>query len=275
MPMVSVITPVYNAARWLPETLASVRAQTLQDWEHLLVDDGSSDDSVAIIEALAEDDSRVRLLRTPVNSGPAAARNIAIGAACGRYLAFLDADDIWLPEKLALMTKWMLRHNYAFAYHDYRNMSHDGSRTGALICGPDVLDFETVHTRRGMGSCVTVVIDRSLVGGFRFPCTFSGLHEDLCGWIELVKGGHVGHRLPMDLARYRLTPHSRNANKAVSVLHTWSVYRQFSGLSWWRSSWWWLVYVLGAIRQYGSSLPATVHTSADGVARSAHHSSHV
>ena len=85
MPLISIITPVYNAARWLPETLASVRAQTLADWEQILVDDGSTDDSVAIVEAAAREDARFRLLRTQSNMGPSVARNLAIDAARGRF----------------------------------------------------------------------------------------------------------------------------------------------------------------------------------------------
>jgi len=101
MPLVSIITPIYNAAPWLRETLDSVRAQTLTDWEQIMVDDGSSDDSVAIAEAAALQDPRFRLIRTLRNMGPSAARNLAIEAARGRFIAFLDADDLWLPEKLA------------------------------------------------------------------------------------------------------------------------------------------------------------------------------
>src|SRR5580700_5420680 len=102
MPLVSIITPVYNAARWLRETLDCVRAQTLTDWEHMLVDDGSTDDSVAVIEAAVREDKRFRLIRTPQNAGPSNARNLALEAARGRYIALLDADDLWLEKKLEL-----------------------------------------------------------------------------------------------------------------------------------------------------------------------------
>ena len=153
MPLISIVTPVYNAARWLPETLASVRAQTLTDWEHILVDDGSSDDSVAIVEAAARADSsadsslhsiaaaRIRLLRMERNQGPSMARNLGIDAARGRFIAFLDADDLWLPEKLARSVEWLTAHEYSFVYHDYRHISHDGSLVGALIQAPETLDL--------------------------------------------------------------------------------------------------------------------------------------
>ena len=110
MPLVSIITPVYNAAPWLRETLASVRAQTLTDWEQILVDDGSSDNSVAIAEAAAKQDARFRLIRTPQNMGPSSARNLAIEAARGRFIAFLDADDYWEPHKLSRQLDLLERH---------------------------------------------------------------------------------------------------------------------------------------------------------------------
>jgi len=136
MPQVSIITPVYNAASWLPATIASVRAQTLADWEQLLVDDGSTDDSIAIIQSAAAQDPRHRLLRTPMNSGPSAARNLALDSAQGRFIAFLDADDLWLPEKLAQCVEWMTSHSYSFIYHlDSANFS---VRSWALICQSDI-----------------------------------------------------------------------------------------------------------------------------------------
>lgn len=246
MPLVSIVTPVYNAARWLPETLATVKAQTFTDWEHLLVDDGSSDGSAKIVQQAAHSDPRIRLLRAPRNAGPSAARNIALDAARGRFIAFLDADDLWLPEKLARSVEWMTAHAYAFIYHDYRQISHDGSRIGALIAGPDELNLRTLHTRRGTGGCLSVVLDRHQVHGFHFPRGYRYLHEDFCGWLTLVRAGHVGHRLPADLGRNRLSANSRSANKLVGAIHTWKIYREFSQLPPMRASMWWMQYVWSA-----------------------------
>lgn len=246
MPLVSIITPVYNAAPWLPGTLASVRAQTLANWEHILVDDGSTDTSVAIIEAAAREDARIRLLRTARNSGPSMARNLAIDAACGRFIAFLDADDLWLPEKLALSVDWITTHGYSFIYHDYRHISHDGSRTGALIHAPERLDFRTLHTRRGHGGCLTTVIDRERVAEIVFKSIGPYHAEDFCLLSQLIRDGHIGHRLPADLGRYRLTPKSRSANKLEAAINVWQVYRKFSRLSVPQAAFWWTQYAWNA-----------------------------
>ena len=239
MPLVSIVTPVYNAARWLEETLASVRAQTLTDWEHLLVDDGSTDGSPAIAEAAAREDPRIRVLRAGSKAGPAAARNLAIQAARGRFIAFLDADDLWLPEKLSRSVDWLTEHGYDLCYHDYRHISHDGSRMGALIEAPETLNLRTLHTRRGHGGCSSIVVDRWRVPAIGFPNVEPHHAEDFCAWLTLIRAGHVGHRLPADLGRYRLSPKSRSANKLKGAINVWRLYREFSRLSVPRAASWW------------------------------------
>lgn len=241
MPLVSIITPVYNAARWLPETLATVRAQTLSAWEHILVDDGSSDESAAIAQAAAAVDPRFQFLRMARNGGPSAARNLALEIARGRFIAFLDADDLWLPEKLACSVEWMSAHGYGFIYHDYRHISYDGARMGALITGPEELNLRTLHTRRGVG-CLSVVLDSMLIDGFRFPYAGRYLHEDYCAWLALIQRGYIGHRLPVDLGRYRLSAKSRSANKLTAATQTWRIYREASKLPLLRAALWWLQY---------------------------------
>lgn len=242
MPLVSVITPVFNAGHWLSETLASTSAQTLTNWEHLLVDDGSSDDSLAIIEATAAADPRFHLLRTPHNSGPGAARNLALETARGRFIAFLDADDLWLPEKLARSVEWITTNDYDFIYHDYRYISNNGEQIGPLVRAPEILDFRVLHTRRGHGGCLSFVLDRERIGNFRFPENLRYLHEDFGAWLSLVQQGHVGHRLPADLGRCRLSPTSRSGNKLHAAAQTWQIYREVSRLPRGRAARWWVQY---------------------------------
>jgi teichuronic acid biosynthesis glycosyltransferase TuaG len=254
MPLVSIITPVYNAARWLPETLASVRDQTFTDWEQILVDDGSTDESVAIIEAARREDPRFRLIRTVRNMGPSAARNLALRAALGRFIAFLDADDLWLPEKLERSIQWMTEHHYSFIYHDYRHLSHDGARVGKIVRGPDTLTTRALHTRRGTG-CLTVVVDREAVQEFAFPPVAPFHAEDFCLWANLIRAGHIGHRMPEDLARYRLSPHSRSANKLRSALNAWHLYRHVSKLPLLRATIWWTRYAWNSFWLHRHAVP--------------------
>ena len=255
MPLVSIITPVYNAARWLPDTLASVRAQTLTDWEQILVDDCSTDESSSILEAAAAEDPRFRVLRAPGNLGPSAARNQALEAARGRYIAFLDADDIWLPEKLARSVEWMEAQGYGLIYHDYRHMSADGTHVGPLIAGPEELNLRTLHTRRGHGGCMSIVIDRQMIREIDFPRVHRYTHEDLCAWISIIQRGQTGHRLPVDLGRYRLSPNARSSNKLKAVTDTWRIYREVSKLSWMRAGYWWAQYIWNSFWLYQNARP--------------------
>ncbi|MBS1802390.1 MAG: glycosyltransferase family 2 protein [Acidobacteria bacterium] len=261
MPLVSIITPVYNAARWLPETLASVHGQIFTNWEHLLIDDGSEDSSIAVIKAASLRDARIRLLHTPKNGGPAAARNVGIDGARGRFVAFLDADDLWRPEKLACTIPWMIANRHAFIYHDYRHMSHDGTRTGRLVHGPNHLTRRTLHTRRGYGGCMSMVIDRQYIPTLHFPEVEPHHAEDFCLWSQLISDGHIGHRLPVDLGRYRLSPKSRSSNKLGSALNAWYIYRNFSKLPLTRCAFWWAQYAWSTFWLYRFSQPV-VHEPA-------------
>lgn len=244
---VSIVTPVYNAAPWLQETLATVRAQTFTDWEQILVDDGSSDDSRAIVEAATREDARFRLLLMPSHGGPAAARNLALKAARGRFIAFLDADDLWLPEKLARSVEWLTAYKYDFIYHDYRHISCDGALVGAVISGPEELNLRTLHTRRGHGGCLSVVIDGERVPEFLFPESGKYLHEDFVAWLSLIQRGYSGHRLPVDLGRYRLSAGSRSANKLTAAKETWKIYREASMLPPLRAAGWWMQYACNGL----------------------------
>lgn len=242
MPLVTIITPVYNAARWLPEALASVRAQTFTDWEHILVDDGSTDGSLAIVESAVAQDERFRSLPTSHKGCLAVLRNLALDVARGRYIAFIDADDLWLPEKLARSVDWMATHGHGFIYHDYRHFFRTGGGVGAVVAGPEELSLRTQHTRRGV-NCVGVVIDRELIPEFRFR---EGLypyhHEDFIAWLSLIQRGYTGYRLPADLGRYRLSKGSLGANKFAAARRAWRIYRDLSNLPFLRAVSWWTQY---------------------------------
>ena len=241
-PLVSVITPVFNSAPWLAEMLASVRAQTFSDWEHLLVDDGSTDGSCGIIETAAEADPRIRLLRMPRNGGPAKARNRAIDQSRGRYLAFLDADDLWLEQKLELCLRFMRENQHPFVYHAFRYLSSDGLRAGALVRGPGELNFRTLHVQRGIGDCMSVMLDRAAIPEFRFVTQKETTHEDWQTWLTVVKSGHTGHLLAEDLGRYRKSDGSRNASKLTAARLVWRLYRHYEKLPWPQAASWWTQY---------------------------------
>jgi teichuronic acid biosynthesis glycosyltransferase TuaG len=235
--------------------LASVASQTFTDWEHILVDDCSSDDSASLIEKAAATDPRIRLIRLMSNRGPAQSRNVAIEHSRGRFLAFLDADDLWLPQKLRRCLTFIERNECSFAYHAFRYLSADGRYTGALVKGPSPLTLKTLHTRRGLGDCMSIVIDRDKVPCFRFPDHQERSHEDWLAWLWLVKHDHIGYLLPEDLGRYRLSETSRNAKMLSAARKVWHLYRVTEGLSWPQAAAWWLQYSWNSLRLHLRSRP--------------------
>ncbi len=257
MPVVTIITPIFNASPWLEEMLASVAVQTFGEWEHILVDDCSTDDSVALIERAAAKDQRIRLLKLSTNRGPAYARNRALEVAKGRYVAFLDADDLWLPEKLEHCLEFIERKQCSFVYHAFRYLSADGRNIGTVVKGPARLTFKTLHTRRGTGDCMSIVIDRARAANFRFSDAVRDCHEDWLAWRGLVLGGHDGFLLPNDLGRYRLSAGSRNSDKFAAARKVWRLYREFERLSWPRAASWWLQYSWNSFWLHWQSRPQT------------------
>jgi teichuronic acid biosynthesis glycosyltransferase TuaG len=255
MTLVSIITPVFNAERWLEDMLASVAAQSFTNWEHLLVDDGSTDSSAALIERAARADPRIRLLRMPGNGGPARARNAALELAKGRYIAFLDADDLWLPAKLERSLDFLRQSGCDFCYHAFRYLSADGTSAGPLVQGPPRLTLRAHHTRRGTGDCMSMVIDRERVPGFRFAENRSGLHEDWLAWLGLVRSDYRGCLLAEDLGRYRLSGSSRNAGKLAAARKVWHLYRRVEDLSWAHAAGWWCLYAWNSLWLHLRSRP--------------------
>ncbi|SRR6266542_998263 len=238
MPRVSVIVPAFNAARYLPETLASVERQTYRDWELLVADDASTDATADVAENFSD---RVKVLRTSVNAGPGAARNRAIEASTAELLAFLDADDLWLPEYLEQQVA---------LYDEHRARTHD---VGLVVCdarilGPDGYRAETYMeavrfprevtlTRLLVANpiFISTLSPRAVVeeaGGF-FP-PISGT-EDYDLWLRIVERGYrvVANRRP--LAIYRLTPGAVSARLDEGARALRSTYRRAlerGNLSW-------------------------------------------
>jgi teichuronic acid biosynthesis glycosyltransferase TuaG len=227
-PIVSIITPAHNSERFLDETIRSVLAQTFPRWEMIIVDDVSSDSTPEIARAFASEDARIRHLRLESNVGPARARNAGMDAARGRFLAFLDSDDLWLPEKLEVQVEEMLRTGAEFTYADYRMIDEEGRIVGRPIRAPAKMDYRALLKNTAIG-CLTVMLEREAVQGTRMPAL--SRHEDLAMWYALLKRGIVARGIPRDLARYRIVHGSRSRDKISTAMHMWKVYRDVEKLA--------------------------------------------
>jgi teichuronic acid biosynthesis glycosyltransferase TuaG len=244
--LVSVITPAYRAARFLPETVASVQAQSWQNWEMVVAEDCSSDDTRDILLALAAREPRLKPILQPRNQGPAAARNAALAAARGRFIAFLDADDLWLPQKLERQLAFMRETGAAFSFTCYRRISADGSQIGHLIRIPNRLDYRDLLKNTAIATS-SVIIDRATTGPLSMTCTY---YDDYALWLSLTKRGHVAYGLQEDLMRYRVVNNSVSRNKWRSAYWVWRLYRDIEGLSLTKSSWCFAHYALNGVLKY-------------------------
>ncbi len=226
MAQVSVIMPVHNAAPYLAEAIASVQAQTLADWELLIVDDASSDASAQLAADHARHDQRIRLLRHTQRGGAAAARNTAIAAAGGRYIAFLDSDDRWLPQKLARQTAFMQATAAAFTCSYYATITADGRPTGRVRTAPARITYQELLRSNRIG-CLTVIYDAQQLGKIFMPALSH--RQDYALWLQLLKRLPAAECLPEILAQYRVRQRSLSRGKAALLYHNWQVFRRAEG----------------------------------------------
>lgn len=225
-PLVSIITPARNAARFLARLVACVRQQQDVSYEHIIVNDASTDDTEDRLQQLAANDPRIRLIHCHQNVGVVVARNLAIATARGRFLAFLDADDVWLLEKLRCQTDFMLRTGAAISYTDYRFMSEDGTQIGRCLRGPRRIGWHLHHMTRYMG-CLTVMVDREQCPDFAFPAVPKGcLGEDILAWSLVIRQHGFAYRCPRDLARYSIVTNSLSRNQTRAARSVWYLYRK-------------------------------------------------
>ena len=227
-PVVSIITPAYNAARFLRATLDSAISQTFSDWEMLLIDDCSTDSTSEIIREYADRDSRIRPMKTVTNTGiPSEVRNIGIRAAQGRYIAFLDADDIWLPNKLEEQVECIRRHDCGMVFSDYEKMDEGGVLAGRIVKGPDSVTYHQL-----LGGNVILqssgLFDVEKVGKPEFMDIH---HEDFKFWLDVLKRTPCAVNTQKVHVRYRVRFHSLSGNKFRAMLWTWRVYRKAERLS--------------------------------------------
>ncbi|UUX33853.1 glycosyltransferase family 2 protein [Fundicoccus culcitae] len=244
-PDISIITPVYNAARFLAETIDSVQNQSFRNWEYILVDDCSQDESVALIQSYQREDKRIKLIQLEENSGAAVARNTALEKAQGRYIAFIDSDDRWVEDKLAEQLTLMQTENYAFTYTNFALVSEDGSIIKEKIKLPAKLDYHGLLKNTAI-ACSTVMLDRQQVGDFRMPLVRKG--QDTATWLQIMRTtGVSAYGLDRVLNYYRQVEGSISSNKVDALKRTWNTYRNLEQLPLYKCIYYFCHYVVQAI----------------------------
>ena len=197
MELVSIIMPAYNCGRFIKESIDSVLDQTYDTWELLIVDDCSTDNTKAIVSTY--DDKRIRYMRNPQNMGAALTRNKALREAKGRYIAFLDADDMWLPNKLEKQLAFMQDKGYAFTYHNYIEINEESRPFGVLVSGKKHVRPFDMYSCCWPG-CLSVVYDSERIGIIQIPDIRK--NNDSAIWLQVIKKADC-YLLPEVLAKYR------------------------------------------------------------------------
>lgn len=229
MDLVSIITPLYNAEKFIQETAESIFAQSYPHWEWIVVNDCSSDASSEIIEKYATLDPRIKLIKNEKNLKTAQTRNRGIAQAKGKYIAFIDSDDIWHPEKLSKQIEFMKRTGSSFSYHAYRKFRGSVDNTGNLITVPDELSY-TDLLKSNQIACLSAVYDAETIGKFDMPDGYKAREDYLC-WLNILKTIPAAHGINECLGYYRVLPNSYSSNKLEVAKLQWRVYREVEKLN--------------------------------------------
>lgn len=244
-PIVSIITPAYNAERFIGETIESVLEQTYTNWEMIIVDDASTDQTAKIVQDYMKKDARIRFIQLNKNEGSAVARNTAMREAKGQYLAFLDSDDLWFEHKLEKQLRFMQENEIAFSFTKYVRMKEDGKVTKAIVDAPKVVDYEELMKQCVIG-CLTVMLDRSKIGDLKMPNIRT--RQDYAFWLKITRKGFLAYGIPEVLAKYRLVENSISRNKFKAAKQNWYVYRHIEKHPLWKTLWYFSHYTFRSIR---------------------------
>ena len=229
--MVSIVVPVYHAEKYMEQTMDSVLAQTYTDWELLLVVDGREDPTIPVIEAYITEkqESRIRLLIQENNNGAALARNRGVQEAKGRFIAYLDADDLWQPDKLEKELRFMQKKQVAFAFTGYEFADENAVGTGKVVRVPERLSYEEALKNTTIFTS-TVIFDTEKISKdmLEMPNMRS---EDTALWWKVLRNGYDAYGLDENLVYYRRPAKSLSSNKLIAIKRVWNLYRKAEKLS--------------------------------------------
>lgn len=241
--LVSIITPMYNAQKYIESTIASVQKQTYSNWEMIIVDDCSTDNSPDIVAKYAAEDNRIKYFRNKGRNGVAAARNEAMRIATGRYIAFLDSDDLWEPDKLQIQIEFMNTKEAHFCCTACNIIDRNGDFSGKIRYVPDKCDYKKLLKGNSV-ACLTVVIDRKYIQNMIMP---SIPHEDYATWLDVCRTGETVYGINKVLASYRISNNSISNNKIKAATWTWNIYRNYLHISLIKSMYYFVCYVINAV----------------------------
>lgn len=246
-PLVSVIMPAYNVAPFIEEAITSVISQTVTDWELFVIDDCSKDHTYAIASDCAKMDSRICVLRNEKNSGVAVTRNRGIDLARGKYIAFLDSDDRWHPEKLEKQLKRLRDTGSGIGYCSYRIVGASGEKARADYIVSETAKYEDI-LKENYIQCSAMLIRADLVKKHRFNTEF--FHEDYILGLDILSDGEMAAGCREPLLDWRYLENSRSFNKKKAAMNRWRIYRHYLKLPFLKALYLFSCYAVAGFRKY-------------------------
>ncbi|AAZ24772.1 glycosyltransferase [Colwellia psychrerythraea] len=234
-PSVSIIMATYNSEKFLRETLDSICCQTYGNWELIITDDSSTDNTSDILRDYSERYNNIFYSINEVNQGAAISRNKCISQAKGMYIAFIDSDDLWAHNKLEKHIHFIAEHNSAISFTSYELMNENGIPLGKYVDAniPPVLTYNDMLRKKATIGCSTVILSSKLVGEFKMPLLRTG--QDYATWLLLLKKVEVAHHFPKVLTKYRVCKNSISRNKFKKAKRQWQIYREVEKLPFYES----------------------------------------
>ncbi len=243
--MISIVIPLHNGEKYIKQTVESVLAQTYKEYELIIVNDHSTDASLSVAKKLAASDERIVVVDNEGEAGAAHARNEGIRLAKGRYLAYLDADDLWKAEKLEKTLRFLKSNNAAFVFTAYEFGDREAVGTGKVVHVPKTMNLKQAYSRTVIFTS-TVMLDLKKIGkeSAYMPYIKS---EDTASWWNLLKAGYTAYGLDENLVVYRRAGQSLSSNKIEALRRIWNLYRKIGGLNVLESAWYFCGWAVRAV----------------------------
>lgn len=222
--LVSIITPSFNSEKYISQTILSVQNQSHQNWELLIVDDCSTDETFSILSNFSSQDARIKVFKLDTNSGAGVARNFAIQQASGNYIAFLDADDLWKPEKLEKQLHFMQTQKIPFTFSFYETIDEAGNLRNETITTPSKISYKELYYCNWIGNLTGIY---SVDFFEKIPISAIKKRQDWMMWLQIVKHIKTAIPVPESLAYYRVRHDSISASKWKLITYNFKVYRNF------------------------------------------------
>lgn len=227
-PLVSIITPSFNSEKFIRETIKSIQNQTYSNWEMIIVDDCSTDNTFSIIKEMALNDNRIRFFRLEKNSGTGIARNSALSKSKGKYIAFVDSDDLWKPTKLEKQIDFLLIYKLPFTFSFYECIDEEGTSINKRVEAPRNLSYLQLFFCNYIGN-LTGIYDVDYFGKIAISSTRK--RQDWMMWLTVLQKIKTAQPIPESLAYYRIRDNSISASKIDLLKHNFAVYRRFHGFN--------------------------------------------